>query len=358
MAPRVSLIFLSAIVAQSQADKACSDQDAQIKKLSAELEALKKGSESYVTTQVIVDTVGNVLPATNLKIPVSDLDLGVVTEVVSKGYGTAKDAILSAVDAAHELHKEHVLPHAGEYYKAATPHMEAVQKAYYDKVHPHVGKLGEAVPGFRDTLKTHFEQATLKVSAVFEGSQNTQLMKLYEERTVEILGWRKVFKHGCLDIALFFMQAIANLYVGFLIFWKVLGKLGFKVAKFGFKSSVGLTATTVSLSFRLVFFLLSSVFWLFLFGVFCALGVSLMHGVEKAAKLGLDTNLRLMVGLAIGGIPFSLFYVCCCCCRRREAKKGDKNGKTNGKTNGAKAKPEPKKEEKTKSQPKKPTGKK
>jgi len=311
---------------------------------------------------VIVDTVGNVLPAASLKIPVSDLDLGRVTEVVSKGYGTAKGAILSAMDAAQELHKEHVLPHAGEYYKAATPHMEAVQKAYYDQVHPHVGKLGEAVPGFRDTLKTHFEQATLKVSAVFEGSQSSQLMKLYEERTVEILGWKKVFKHGCLDIALFFMQAIANLYVGFLIFWKVLGKLGFKVAKFGVKSSVGITTTTVSLSFRLVFFLLSSVFWLFLFGVFCALGVSLMHGVEKAAKLGLDTNLRLMVGLAIGGIPFSLFYLCCCCCRRRGAKKdnkkADSNGKANGKTNGAKAKPEPKKDEKAKAQAKKPAGKK
>jgi len=292
-----------------------------------------------------------------LKVPV-DLDLGAVTEAVSKGYGTAKGAILSAVDKAHVLHKEHVLPHAGEYYKAAEPHMEAVKKAYYDQVHPHVGKLGEAVPDFKETLKTYFEKATLSVSALLEGGPSSTLVKLYEVRTVEILGWKKVFQHGCLDIALFFMQAIANLYVGSLILWKVVGKLGFKVAKFGVKSSVGITATTVSLSFRLVFFLLSSVFWLFLFGLFCALGVSLIHGVEKAAKLGLDTNLRLMVGLAIGGIPFSLFYLCCCCCRRREAKKDHKNGKTNGKTNGAKAKPEPKKEEKPKSQPKKSTGKK
>jgi hypothetical protein len=352
------MIILLALVAQSQADKAC---DAEIKKLTAELEALKKGSESYVTTQVIVDAVGNVLPATSLKVPV-DLDLGLVTEAVSKGYGTAKGAILSAVDKAHVLHKEHVLPHAGEYYKAAEPHMEAVKKAYYDQVHPHVGKLGEAVPDFKEILKTYFEKATLSVSALLEGGPSSTLVKLYEVRTVEILGWKKVFQHGCLDIALFFMQAIANLYVGSLILWKVVGKLGFKVAKCGVKTSVGLTATTASLSFRLVFFLLSSVFCLFLFAVFCALGVSLMHVIEKNAKLGLDANLRLMFGLAIGGIPFSLFYLCCCCCRRRGAKKDDtkaaSNGKANGKTNGAKAKPEPKKDEKAKAQAKKPAGKK
>jgi hypothetical protein len=359
MAAPLSTTILLAFIAQSHGDKACADKDAKIATLTAELEALKKGSESYVTTQVIVDAVGNVLPSATLP-SVSDIDLGPVTDAVSKGYGTAKDAIMSAVDAAHGLHKEHVLPHASEYYKAAGPHMEAVQKVYYDQLHPHVGKLTDAVPGIRETLKTSFEQATLKVSAVFAGSQSTQLLKLYEPRTIEILGWKKMFKHGCLDIALFFMQAIANLYVGSLILWKVVGKLGFKVTILGVKFSLGLTSTTVSVSFRLVYFLISSAFTLFMLGVCCALGVSLMHGIEKSAKLGLDANMRLMVGLAVGAIPFSLVYLCCCCCKRRSTKKDTKATDSSSKANGkAKAKPEAKASgEKAKAQPKKPAGKK
>jgi hypothetical protein len=319
-----------------------------------------------------------VVEATQKKIPVEHLNISQVAEAASNGYDAAAAAIISTVGAAQGLHDEHLLPHASEYYKAAAPHMEAAQKAYYDQVHPHFAGVSEKIStvveqtrtGLREKLKTVFEQATLSVSAAFEGTDisSTQLNKLYAPREMQFRGYKKVFTHGFLDIALFFVQTITNLYVGLLILWQVwrifvwrIGvKFGLGTAKLGVKFSLGLTGTTLSWAFKMFFFSLSVIFYAFMLGLFCALGVSLMHGIEKNANLGIAVGQRMAIGVGIGFVLFMLIYFCCCCTKRKaKAGKDAQNGKTNGKSNGAsngskgaKPKVEPKKEEqKAKSAP-------
>lgn len=397
MTRMASMVVFLGLVAQSYGD--CEDPQCQqkIQALLKELEETKHKyadarDDTYVTAQAIVDVMGDVtqslgasslnlssvVEATNLNISVGDVDVSKVTEAVSSGYDAAKGAIMSAVGVAQGLHDEHLLPHANEYYSATAPHVEAVQKAYYDQIHPHVSKhftalhaaVGQTGTGLRNKLKTLFEEATLSAATALEGTPSTTLTKLYEPREIQILGYKKVFTHGFLDVALFFVQLIANLYVGMLVLWQV-GKilvwkcgLGMKLAKFGVKTSFGLTKTTASLSFSVFFFLLSTVFWVFTFCLFNLLGVSLMHGIEKNAQLGLDANMRMMIGMVIGTTFFGLIYVCCCCKRRaatagKDKHKNGSNGKTNG-THAAKPKTEPAKKDEKHAKPpaKKPHGKK
>jgi hypothetical protein len=401
MASLLSSFALLALVAQCHGGATC---DEKLQAANKALEAMKveyaalenklkdAHDDTYVTAEAIVNVGGDVLNTlgasslnlssmTKLNIPVVDVDVSKVTEAVSNGYDAAKGAIMSAVGVAQGLHDEHLLPHASEYYKATVPHVEAAQKAYYDKVHPHVAevsaKVGAAVEQTKKGLKDKFEELTLKFSAALEGTPgtpSTYLVKLYEPREISFLGYKKVFTHGFLDVALFFVQLIANLYVGLLVFWQLLKLLlwkcglGVKVAKFGVKASLGVTKTTTSGAFSVFFFLLSVIFWAFMLGLFFAVGVSVMHGIEKNAKLGTDVSVRMAAGASIG--VFLMLIYCCCCCKRRKArtdtpgKKGSSSKSNGTSANGskAKAKAEPKKEEpkakSTASHAKKPHGKK
>jgi hypothetical protein len=368
-----SMLVLLALVAHCHGELTCVDQ---LQEANAALEAMKiKYAElekkfmdadecdlrAYVTAQAIVNVVGDVtgslgvssldissvVEATQKNIPVGDLNITQVTEAASNGYDAAKEAIISTVGIAQGLHDEHVLPHASEYYKAAAPHMEAAQKAYYDQLHPHVADVSQKIStafeqtktGFREKFKTVFEQATLSVSAAFEGTDtsSTQLNKLYAPQQMQFFGYKKTFTHGFLDIALFFVQFITNLYVCLLILWHVCAKLVWRIGvKLGFKTvktSFWIGTTTTSLAFQLFFKTFSVIFFSFMLGLFCVLGVSLMHGIEKNAKLGIDVGLRMAIGSGIGFVLYMLVYCCCCCKKRKE--KTEENGKKNGKTNGS-----------------------
>jgi hypothetical protein len=401
MASPSSIVVLLALVAQSHGAVTCEDK---MHELTAELAAMKKAyaeleskladaqDDTYVTAQAIADVGGDVLESLGAgkldlgalpQINISDkIDVTQVTAAISVGYDAATETIMSAVGKAQALHKEHVLPHADEYYKATEPHIASISKAYYDQVHPHVAdvykKIGAGVEetktGLKEKFKVVFEQATLTVGAAFEGTDtsSTYLNKLYEPREIQFLSYKKVFTHGCLDIALFFVQFITNLYVGLLILWQVWKiffwrfgyKFGFGTAKLGVKISFGLTTTTVSIAFKVFFTLFSVIFWTFMLGIFCALGVSIMHGIEKNAKAGLDVNLRLAAGAGVGALLFAIIY-CCCCCKKRAAKKDKGDPKAAAKANASKgakpksdAKSEPKKEDPKAKTASKPKGKK
>jgi hypothetical protein len=240
-----------------------------------------------------------------------------------------------------------VLPHAGEYYGAANPHVASFQTAVYDTVNAQLPQLKDGLNAahveFKEKTKDLFEQITLKASAALAGTPSGILEKLYEKKEVSIMGWKKSFTHGYLDIALFFVQSIVNIYVLLLAAnyaWKlVFGftiRSAFKVTKVSVKASYGLTRTTTTLAFKLVFFSMSAIFALFMLAVMCALSLSAVHGIHTGAKTGMDPTLRLAVGLGVGALLFLPFY-CCCCCRRSKPKTeksaSGKNGKasSNGK---------------------------
>lgn len=369
----LSIAFLRVLVAESEAG-ACGDLKAQIEALKKENAELKMqlADGSYVTTQAIVDGAGKVAEhlgvpdvsavmaeVQKLNVSVGDFKVDQVADTMYSAYDVATSKLSSVASVVQEHHDTHVLPHASEYYKVAKPVVDSCQAAYNKNVAPQLAQAYDAASvagtGLREKLKTLFEQSTLKLTTAFAGQESDLLKNIYAKQviTLPVLGWTKVFRHGVLDIALFLAQATVNIYVGLLIFWTLFKYVGFFGLKFAFrvsgktvKTTFGLTWTTTTFAFRLVFCALSSIFTVFWLFLFCALGLSMMHGLEKSAKLGIDPSLRMMIGSGLGFLIF-LPFCCCCCCRKKKKTEEKTNGKaaTNGKASAAKAKPVAKKEE-------------
>jgi len=404
MMPTVLYFLAVAIVVPgAQAQAGCSAQEAKIKELTEQLQEAKAqnaklmqklatSSETpYMTTEALVDSFGAVTEfalSQGMMMKGIDVDLSAVytaanasmesfqsastqaTSAVSRGYEVAKDAVLQAAELAQDLHGKHVSPHSDEYYKIAVETLEPARQVYFETVHPHLGKATETVytvsgtvvessKKLTPTVLEFVTQASEHFSKASQGPVRDVLQKFVEPREFVVLGRKLRFPHGYLDAGLAAVQILIGTWAVYTFVWKLFLKtlvwqIGVKL--FGEKICLRMTGMLVKVTFKLVRIMLSILvslafstlclaFSLLMLTICSALGVSLLHGIEKGSSAGIPIRVRLAVGLCFGLLVY--FFCQCKCCKRRKKEPTVTNGKTNGKTTNGKTnghtKEEPKK---------------
>eukprot|EP00747_Dinoflagellata_sp_TGD_P167948 gnl/TRDRNA2_/TRDRNA2_193299_c0_seq1.p1 gnl/TRDRNA2_/TRDRNA2_193299_c0~~gnl/TRDRNA2_/TRDRNA2_193299_c0_seq1.p1 ORF type:complete len:473 (+),score=131.73 gnl/TRDRNA2_/TRDRNA2_193299_c0_seq1:72-1421(+) len=292
--------------------------------------------------------------------------LTVASEQVSAAFATAlpmvQEVANSTCDTALNLYKSNLEPHIGEHINAAMevytaqvePHVGTARTMFAESVYPHVetgvtalaaGALMavEASSSVTPVIKKSASQAFETVTAISDAPLK-QIQAHTEFLTTpfqfDLLGKHFRFPRGWIDVVLAAFQAFCVLYVlifvigrfffflGFKIFYKLIGKTAYSSIRLSFKAFF----KTIGLNWKVFKFAFGWTFTLF----FCfvrlvmsvAMGCGTAFGVEIGLREGAEIKLdwQMRVGL-YAGVSFLFFLIGSCCCGRRKGAKAAKADK-------------------------------